>query len=269
MVSINKVKHVYKDTTSTVTLLPLGDLHVGNKAADKRKIEKTIKFIVSNVDYWIGMGDYCDAIAPHPDEKRFDFEALDRELLTPDEQYNYIYNLFYPIRQTCLGLLSGNHDYVLSQRNNHAFVDELAAKLGVKPLGYSSFLRFKFQRDQHRTTIDLFAHHGFYSGRTKGGKINRVRTLDQIFDADIYCMAHVHDFNPDFRPYLKVDNHMHIIEERKYYVLTGGFLRGWFDDVTTYVERGMFAPTTLGSPIIIFYPEKNRFPWIKIEEVPT
>jgi len=269
MVEFREIQHKYRSKNDTVLIVPFSDFHIGNKAADKSAIERTVKWIGEYADYWFGVGDYCDCIVPSMEEKRFDFEALDRELATPDEQYAWVREVLEPIKHKCLGLMQGNHDYVLYKRHGHNHVQELCDKLGVPYLGYSCFLRFRFARQKHRTTVNMFAHHGHYSGRTKGGKINKARTLDQIFDADIYCMAHVHDMNPDIRPFLKFDNHGNVIEDRKYYVLTGGYLRGYVNGVTTYVERGMFAPTQLGSMAIIMFPEKNRFPWVKIEEIWT
>jgi len=267
MVEFREIKHEYEKPSDRVVIVPFSDLHVGNKAADKKRIRRTADWIAEYADYWFGGGDYCDCIVPSPNERRFDFDSLDRELATPDEQYRWVYDVFEPIRDKCVGLLTGNHDDVIRQRHSHNHVRELCDRLGVPYLSYSAMLRWRFSRGEHRTKLDLYAHHGKCAARTKGGKINKARTLDKIFDATVYCMSHVHDINPDVRPFLVFDKWGNIVEERKYYVLTGGFLRGYVRGLSTYVERGMYAPTILGSMFVEVAPEKNVFPWIKVDEV--
>ena len=203
------------------------------------------------------------------DDRRFDWETLDRELATPDEQVDWLSTELQPIADKCLGLLKGNHEYELQRRENHDYVKDIARNLDTEVWGYSAFLRFRFNRDRHRTKFDVFMHHGKTAARTKGGKINKVRSMDQIFEADVYCMAHVHDIEADVRPFLTVDNKLNIVEKRNLYVLTGGFLRGYIADVSTYVERGMYAPTTLGGVFLEFVPEKDVFPAVRAQEIPV
>ncbi len=191
MVEFREIEHEYEKPSDRVVIVPFSDLHVGNKAADKKRIRRTVEWIGEYADYWFGGGDYCDAIVPSPNERRFDFDSLDRELATPDEQYRWVYDVLEPIKHKCVGLLTGNHDDVIRQRHSHNHVMELCDRLGVPYLGYSALLRWRFCRGVHRTKLDLYAHHGKSAARTKGGKINKARTMDRIFDADVYC------FTPD------------------------------------------------------------------------
>ena len=82
-------------------------------------------------------------------------------------------------------------------------------------------------------------------------------------------MSHVHDVNADIRPFLTIDNKLNIVEKRQVYVLTGGFLRAYVKDISTYVERGMYVPTTLGGVFLEFIPEKDVFPSMRAQEIPV
>jgi len=243
-------------------------LHLGTKHCAEDKLKRKIKEI--NDDpwaLWIGMGDYAECI--NKDDRRFDWDSVDRTLATPDEQFDWLAEVLAPIGDKCLGLLKGNHEYELYQRYNHDYVKDLAKDLGAEPWVYSAFVRLRFNRDRHRTKFDVYLHHGKTAARSKGGKINKLRSMDQIFEADIYAMAHVHDVEADKRPYLTVDSKLNIVEKRKLYVLTGGFSRGYVDDITTYVERNMYAPTTLGAMFLQFTPEKHVFPAVRALEIPV
>ena len=268
MVSIKEFKFPYKSRTSKHIHAILSDTHIGNKGAHKDLIKRTIGWIDEYADTWSGGGDYIDAIT-HGDERRFDWETLDRHLATPKEQVAWMADALKPIANKCLGLLRGNHEYEVERRQGYDAVDTLAEKLGTEAWGYSAFMRFRFNRGQHRTKFDIFMHHGKSAARTKGGKINKLRSLDRIFEADAYCMSHVHDVEADIRPFLTIDNQRNIVEKRKLYVLTGGFLRGYIEDVSTYVERGMYAPTTLGGVFLEFTPEKNIYPSLRAQEIPV
>jgi len=268
MVSVREFRFQYPSRTSKHIHAILSDTHIGNKGAHKELIHRTVKWIEAYADTWSGGGDYIEAIT-HDDERRFDWDCLDRNLATPKEQINWMASALEPIADKCLGLIKGNHEYEVERRRGYDAVDRLAEKLGTEAWGYSAFLRFRFNRGQHRTKFDVFIHHGKTAARTKGGKINKLRSMDRIFDADVYCMAHVHDIEADIRPFLTVDNKLKIVEKRNLYVLTGGFLRGYVVDMSGYVERGMYAPTTLGGVFLEFTPEKNIFPTVRAQEIPV
>jgi len=268
MVSVREFRFPYKSRTTRFRHAVLGDIHAGNKGTHKELVHRTVKWIKAYADTWSGGGDYIEAIT-HDDERRFDWDNLDRSLATPKEQVNWVAEALDPIADKCLGLLRGNHEYEVERRRGYDATDRLAEKLDTEAWGYSAFLRFRFNRGSHRTKFDVFAHHGKTTARTKGGKINKLRSMDRIFEADVYVMSHVHDMEADIRPFLTIDQKLNIVEKRLLYVLTGGFLRGYVEDVSTYVERGMYAPTTLGAMFLEFAPEKNVFPSVRVLEIPV
>jgi hypothetical protein len=93
--------------------------------------------------------------------------------------------------------------------------------------------------------------------------------MDRIFEADIYLMSHVHDIDDSRRVTLTVDRNLNIKEKHQHYALTGGFLKGYQNDVSNYVERGMYAPTSLGGIVISLHMEKDLRDNVRIYDIPV
>ncbi len=270
MVGVKDYKISYSGSrTYEYTLADISDFHAGNEGLDKSLLKRTVKWCEQHADGVILGGDYADAI-DHKD-KRFEWTSLDRTLATPDEQYDYVKATLKPLRGKVLGVIEGNHDYKIKADRGHDYVKELAEYLDVDPkaTGSSVFLRLKFNTGGRWTKFDVFAHHGATNSRSKGGKINKLEEMDRVFEADLYFMSHVHDFAPSMSPVMTVDNHMNVVERRRYYALTGGFLKGYEKGVSNYVERGLFKPTILGGVYANLHASKTLRSNIRIWEIPV
>jgi len=239
-----------------LVLVPLGDLHWGNKNCDKQMVKNVIKYISSNDCYWLGGGDYSEAIIP--DDRRFDFRSVDEEYQTPQLQYKKIEELFKPISNKCLGLLDGNHDIVHWKTHAHNYVEELSSRLEVPYLTIDAYLRFYFEK--YRANFNLYTHHGWTGARTKGGKINRIYDLEEIFPLlDAYVMFHIHDLGiVDKKANLYVDSDLEIRDKMSYFIMGGGFLRGYVKDQVSYIEERTYRPSVLGSPVLTVKPIKGK-----------
>ena len=239
-----------------LTIVPFGDLHFGHRNCDLKMVKNVIKFIDKNKCYWVGGGDYGDAIIP--DDRRFDYRTINEEYKTPQLQYNKIEELFKPIAKKCLGLLDGNHDILHWKQHAHNYVEELANRLGVPYLTIDAYLRFYFPK--YDTNFNLYTHHGWTGARTKGGKIARIYDLEQIFPmCNMYLMFHIHDLGiVDKKANLFVDDNLDVCDKTSLYVLGGSFLRGYVKDQVSYVEERTYRPTVLGSPVIKLIPRKGK-----------
>jgi len=249
-------------------ILFIGDVHVGHKNAELKIFKNVVDYVKSHENaFWIGMGDYADAVVPK-DEKRFDFDMIDKRFLTPEEQYNYIYESFKPIADKCIILLTGNHDDVLREKYYHDWVDELAYKLNVPYGGINAYIRLIFNYDNSCRTINIYVHHGYFTGRTKSGQINRVEDMRNIFeDAKIYAMGHVHELAFTTTQALYLNKNMKVCENVRYFILTGGFLRGYVENSISYIEKRMLKPTRLGSAKILIKPFQKGGIKIELGEV--
>jgi predicted phosphodiesterase len=231
-----------------VEIVFLGDMHIGHANVDYKCLRNAIGYIHgSEKCLWVGMGDYCDAIVPDGTDSRFDYGSVDRRFLTPQEQYGYASELLSPIADKCLFLMTGNHDDRLRKFHYYDFVEQLAQRLRAPyTFGPTGFMRLNFCWGVKRRTFDVFCSHGYFSGRTKPGRLSRLEDLLNIFDADIYAMGHVHDLLVTRKPQLIVDRRLEIVERPRFFLLTGGFLKG-YGPAGSYIERKMLHPTNLGA----------------------
>ena len=251
-----------------LNLVALGDFHVGHRNVDYDLLERVINTVKDTPDcLWIGMGDYADCITFQ--DKRFDLNAVDPTCMTPDCQYRRVKELLEPIKDKCIGLLDGNHDYLFWRRYQHNYVDSLAYQLGVPYLTMDAYIRLRFIRKsgKHPKTrqFNIYAHHGWTGARTVGGRINRIQDLAKIFpNLDLYLMGHTHLLGqapPQVQ--LSVDQHLNVVEHVERFVFTGSFLRGYMPDAVSYIETKTLTPTSLGAPLIrIQVGENDR---IKVE----
>jgi len=242
-----------------------GLIYIGNKTVEWNRLSKVLNWIEENEAYWVFMGDACDAIMPHPMEKRLDLDELDPNFYTPKLQYQKFYELLEPIKKQGLMILAGNHDDTLRRRHYHDYVDEKAHMIGVPyACGLSGFLRLVFKRIKSKRRFDVYCHHGYSTARTKGAKINRVEDMADMFEADIYVMGHVHEIIHTAKTVMTVKNNL--VEEEKvtHFLLSGGFIRGYVDKHQTYIERKMLKPTRLGSIGVEITPEHREIQIVEI-----
>lgn len=237
--------------------VPFGDLHLGNVNCDYERIDKVVGIIKKRQYFWLGMGDYGDAIIPN--DPRFTLEVLDRKYQTPQDQYKRFEEIANEISGKCLGLLEGNHERVHAKHHSHNYLKDVCEDLKVDYLSMDAVVRINF-KDYSRSVYDVYAHHGWTGARTKGGRINRIHDLDKIFPFfDLYLMGHVHDLGPaDSVANLFVDDELEIREKISRFVNTGSYLKTYVKGIVSYAEEKTYPPALLGSPLIKIKPRFGK-----------
>lgn len=199
----------YSSTLETVRLYHLTDWHVGARAFNERLFKQHVKAIADDDRaYWIGGGDYIDAIC-HVGDKRYKPETLatwalgHTDLMTA--QADYAVNLVKPIAHKCLALAEGNHEW--GARNHYArdiyayIVREIARAAGKDTgdlaLGAGGFVLPTFVRLAGSTRANhwrmrIFVHHGYGGGRLPGGHALTLGRALGDYEADLILMGHRH-----------------------------------------------------------------------------
>jgi len=252
---VKKILKFSSRDEATWRLVPFGDNHLGHANFDQDLHQATIDYIADTPrTVWIGMGDYCDAITAK--DRRYDPHAIDERWPTPDRQYRAITEMLEPIAHKGIGLLDGNHDLQHCIEHQHNYMDNLAYALGVPYLTINAYVRLVFQRRSGKrpknNQFNLYAHHGWTSSRTSGGRVNRIQDLAKTFPGlPLYLMGHVHvrgEAPPNVN--LSVDQRLRVIHREERFVFTGGYLKGYLPGAASYVEEKGYVPTSLGSPVI-------------------
>lgn len=256
---IQTVEIKLKRKDDEVQFEPLGDLHIGNINFDNAKLLRSIERIGSEENrFWIGMGDYAECIFPTSpmNDPRFNIQTVNRGILVPDEQFDYIRELLNPIKEKCWGLHSGNHETSFIQKTGHDYVRrDLCNPLKARYLGLVAFttLRFTFRGKPLDEKI-VFSAHGNYGGMRIGGTLNRIEDLARSFDADIYLMGHTHAAFVVKGNYIAPASRNSIVEAKRLFCSTGGFLRGYVPESTSYIEKNLRSPLKTGTITVTFVP---------------
>lgn len=266
-------RHIHVDSRKDeIKITPIGDVHIGGRDCDKKLLEQCVEKIASEDNhYWLGMGDFGEFINYR--DKRFDPSELDDELKIKDLadlakcQSDMIARRLLPIKDKCLGLLSGNHEETIRLRHDQDIHWNLCNamyspenKWGMQSanaldLGYSSIIRVRIFRSSKEAggngggnPLFIYAHHGSGGGRKSGSKINRLEDAALTFPyCHIYVMGHVHDRAAWLKPALHIAERSDtIIQKWRAFGITGTFKKTYQQDAMGYGEKLMLPATALG-----------------------
>jgi len=237
----------------------LGDMHEGNCNHAEKELLKAVD-IIKNDDkaYWIGMGDFIEAIT-HTGDPRFNplelslkYSLKDLKDL-PRKQIEHIYQKLDPIREKCVALLCGNHEEQYIKRNSFDVYDYLASFFPDKELklGYVGFLKFGINRqpekDRPNLTYVIALNHGTGGGGYREGyPINKVHDQFRWFDADISIMGHLHVLYEDSKIFTGVTNTNKIKESKRCWGISGCFLKTFICGNTNYFEHKGKSASDIG-----------------------
>lgn len=268
MMEFLKHKLSYSSKSDVVNIIPLGDIHLGNINCDEGALRQLINYIAQKEEtYWIGMGDYIDAITYS--DTRFDPKTVSCKYLKGGDidkiiqlQIDDLTKLFYPIKEKCLGLLRGNHEEAIRKHYHYDVIYEIAKNLDLKRdllLYDTAIMRLNFKREKSKqsTDYDIFLSHGNMGGRTYGYKSNRIQELHKFFLADIYLVAHSHIKQAQISNTIYFDRWGRERKKKIIDAMTGCFLKGYEMNTTSYIEKKMLPPTDIGVVKIMLTPSRK------------
>lgn len=251
-----------------LNILPLYDIHYGNKLCDVEALKKTVEKIRTTPNcYWFGGGDMCDCI--NMSDPRFDPrsvildpKALDNLVYT---QINDLANILLPIRDKAMFLLEGNHEEKVKKYYHMNPIEIIGGMLKVPAYGYSAYGNIRVSRQKgHVKIIKMFAGHGWGSGRKIGGKLNRLIEMGEFITADIIYGGHSHGLATDIAPVFDITetDNIELKATPKLVALGGTFLKTYDtakDGHSSYGERAGYKPTPIGTVETIIRPFSQKY----------
>ena len=248
----------YESKLDTFTVVPIGDIHLGNEACDEKRLAETVKRIQDDDHcYWVGLGDYCEWI--NRQDKRHDPESEPSWLWGHGDiakvQRERIIEILSPIAgDKCLGLIEGNHERTILQYSERDVYTTIAEALGTRCLGPLGFVRLTFERLKNdRQLFIIMATHGWWGGRLMGAGALNLERLVGWSNADIVMAGHDHKrraFPLTRLVALKNDT----VEQRDTWAIsTGSYLDG-----ARYAQMKGYRPLPVGSPEAIITPYQRR-----------
>lgn len=251
--------HIELDT-KTVTICPIGDLHIEKIQHDEKRLAKYIDWIVNRDDSVFALlGDYVDGRLPghrfySDDNVRPEFKTSDFGMMLQDK----LKEALSPLRKRPGVAVKGNHDDAL----NYSGIARIAALYAnAQYLGEEGLFRVV---SNSRSLIG-YARHIVGGGYLPGSKMNAsVRSLN-IAEADIYLHAHVHaqsnmlvsrwrwDGRRDSTPFLR----------QSLFAVAPAMMHNRLLDHTDYAGAKGLPPTDDG--IFVFQYTFSTQKWLRIE----
>lgn len=241
---------------------PMADLHIGDSQCDHKLIKERIEYIKNTPNaYCVLDGDLMDtAIATSIGDT---YAAT----LQPMEQLQRCVEIFEPIKDKILAVLSGNHENRVYKSDGIDITELMCRQLGISerysPTTALLFIRIGNKRDSHNhrrsELYTAYVTHGSGGGRKEGGKVNRLADLACIVDADCYIHAHTHLPLIFKEAYFRVNagNSMVSLVD-KLFVNTAASL-----DYGGYGDKAGFKPASKRSPVIYMHGLKHDL-WAKL-----
>ena len=212
------VDYTFKVTSpkQTFSFFVLGDIHIGSPQCDENKFAVLCKHIKDSKNtYWWGGGDMTDAIVLK-DSKRFDVNTLPDWMFTGSAsdakrrlgdilraQRKRLNHYLLPIKDKCLGLIEGNHEYTIYKYHNTNHMQMICDSLETENLTDCALLRMSFPlySNNKRTRGNLvrgFITHGHGGGRTSGAEPNKLFNMmaDKNVDFGMRGHSHTHHIHP-------------------------------------------------------------------------
>jgi hypothetical protein len=248
--------------SSVVKVYFLGDIHEGAANSRTDLLVEAVNIIASDTDaYWIGLGDMIDCINYH--DRRFNVREVDSKYRVtdldnlPKAQADTLLAILEPIKDKCLGMLTGNHEETLRQYAGFDIMSHLCMSLGCTYLGKKAYISLGALKDTNRGRpyfmIDMCIGHGSGggSGKTAGGAINKCFDYMQWETADIHVIGHLHSMctRSALRNCIRGNS---IVKNKVYYGVNGSFLMKSTTDSDAYFEDGVGMETVPGMLVASF-----------------
>lgn len=266
----HSIKHGRRDI---FTLYFLGDIHAGSIHCAEDDIKDKVAEIERNKNaFWVGMGDYADCITK--DDKRFDIVGLapwvERDNIV-ESQRQWLRNLFLPIKDKCLCLLTGNHEEDIHSHHQNDITRNLCNDLNVQYAGFHCFLIIEFYRGVEKNgnlsdkwVLTWHLWHGAGTAQTEGARIMRLMRLVNDVVADGYAMGHLHA-----KAFYEVERlrceRLRVKSQTVKAFITGSWLKTYNQPdkgqslSPSYGEKRGYKPSCISTPTVIIHPEQRTY----------
>lgn len=226
-----------------LTIIPISDVHIGDKQADLKAFKDTIDRIKNEPNtYTILNGDLCNVALKN---SKSDVYSDD---LTPMEQVLKVIEFLEPIKDKILVMSNGNHEDRITKETSIDVLQLVAKQLRIEqvysPSWWYLYLGFGESNKHKNVLYTITGYHGSGNGNTTGAKANRAKKMSQVVLADIYIMSHVHEpINTKGVIYVPDYQHRSIVKKEMYYSISNSYV----EYEGSYAERMGLIPSNNGT----------------------
>jgi hypothetical protein len=237
-------------------VIPIGDTHIGDRGFNKESRAKLIGYLKwakerPNARVFLN-GDIFNCASRISKTSPFEIDHLE------GSELEQAIEIFEPYKDIIIGATDGNHEARMLDMFDVSMLQVLCLKLGIPYCKWSAVVRLKLNKSpsgRWSQNYFLYFHHTTGGGGTIGGKMNRVTKLRDIVEGmDVYFGNHNHQLAAAPQDVYYPSMQGGVKRRRIWYVDCGSYLQ-WEN---SYAEKGMLAPTKLGSPKVIFDGQENH-----------
>ena len=238
-----------------VTIFYLGDIHSGSGNHNSEALKKQVRRIAGAPGaLWIGMGDYGDHVyytdprfSPNSEEI-IDIREMRQGIMG---QTRKIAKELEPIKDSCIGLLTGNHEEKIANKYHTDPTRELCSILGTEYLGYLALIRIWVYagKDKKPTySFSLCVQHGTRAPRTLGGKLNVAIDGEHSIEADIYAVGHSHGLTSGVSAVKGISSKGQLYYSQRAFIVTSSFMENAKKGTMNYAEKGNYPQSPMRCP---------------------
>ena len=233
------------NSTKTLRIHGLTDVHVGACEFDEAKFLKAVKIIEEDDDArWFGNGDLLELIPPNYKISQ------DGQDMLPDEQYLEFIRLIEPIKDKCLFIRGGNHDYIRSFNIlNFDVCKVLASEMGVPYFRMPGYTKVNIKNKSYK----LVSGHGKSGGKNGDAELEKMAAV--YSDGDVYFLGHNHQLYVKPMHSLIINKNDEEEDKIKWYIRGGSFLK--YADYARY----SFYPISRTGWTVMEFSEKGINCW--------
>ena len=247
-----------------INLVLMGDFHVGNIGCDEAKIKEHVEYIRRTPNtFWVDMGDKAEFITAS--DKRWDSGSVAEWMEVkgindlPYLQAKRYVSLVKPIASKCLGLIEGNHEYTIYKHYHQNIQERICVELGVPNLGFLCVVGLSFRQKGRHTSnsalVRICLTHGAGGSRYIGGKLNRLIAMGNDFEGvSVFAMGHMHDKITYKKKKMFINHDNQISSKTISFCAVPSFFHTYNDGSTSYGERALYSPTSIGATKITIKP---------------
>lgn len=245
MEGIQVVKAELSHEIEQMELVPLGDLHVGDRWSNTQAIQSAVDYILEEKHRYVVLnGDLINNAI------KTSVSDIYTEVISPIQQIEKVVELLTPIKDRILAMGSGNHEertYKLTGIDPSRYI---STRLGIEErYSENSFVLFIKVGKSHSSkpsnikqqVYSVFVQHGYGGGKKPGSKLNNMVASNGIIaDCDLYIVGHGHTpiIHPDSTFVTDVQN-MTLSRKDRFYLMHNAYL-----DFGGYGLRQGFSPAS-------------------------
>ena len=246
---MNVVNFAVKGEPESIEILPIADLHIGDKNSDWKLIVSKIDYVKSTPNaYVLLLGDLLDCAT------KSSVGDIYSASMNVNEGLNTLAALLGPISDKIISIIGGNHEARVYRMEGLDVTEQLAHRLGI--IERYSAETVVVQLTVNKVTYKLYCSHGSGSGRKIGSKANRLLELSDIVEGcDAYIQAHTHCPIVTRKTRLEATKNGKLIPREMLFVNCASALK-----YGGYGEIQGFSPTSMVNPTINLN-GNARFAW--------